>query len=89
MPQMLCQGGNKLNKLTAFLYTALAIIAVLFAAYHMGGRAARKSIEIKRRQEENQRLQTTLDVKKEVEHEVQQKEIGAAVTELRNDWMRK
>ncbi|WP_244590805.1 hypothetical protein [Xenorhabdus hominickii] len=78
-----------MDKLKTFLYTSLSIIAVLFAAYHMGGRAARKSVEIKRRQEENQRLQTTLDVKKEVEHEVQQKEIGVAAAELRNDWMRK
>ncbi|KLU17163.1 MULTISPECIES: hypothetical protein [Xenorhabdus] len=78
-----------ISKIKSALYTGLSVIAVLFAAYLIGGRAAKKSVEIKRRQEENQRLQTTLDVKKEVEHEVQQKEIGAAVTELRNDWMRK
>ncbi|WP_275362237.1 hypothetical protein [Xenorhabdus bovienii] len=55
----------------------------------MGGRSARKSVEIKRRQEDNRRLQTTLDVKNEVQDEVQQKESGVAANELRNDWMRK
>ncbi|MDE9454574.1 hypothetical protein [Xenorhabdus bovienii] len=78
-----------ITKLKSAFYTVLAVIAVLFAAYQMGGKAVRKSVEVKRRREDNKRLQTTLDVKNEVQDEVQQKESGAAANELRNDWMRK
>ncbi|MDC9582365.1 hypothetical protein PSI15_12460 [Xenorhabdus sp. PR6a] len=78
-----------MNKLTAFLYTALAVIAVLFTAYHLGGKAAKKSMEIKRRKDEIERLKITLDTRNEVEHEVQSKSSIAVVDELRNDWMRK
>ncbi|MDE9494536.1 hypothetical protein KKJ09_13305 [Xenorhabdus bovienii] len=78
-----------ISKIKSATCTVLAVISVLFSAYNMGGRSARKSVEIKRRQEDNRRLQTTLDVKNEVQDEVQQKESGVAANELRNDWMRK
>ncbi|CDL80960.1 hypothetical protein [Xenorhabdus szentirmaii] len=78
-----------MNKLTAFLYTALAVIALLFSAYHLGGKAVRKSMEIKRRKDEVERLKVTLDARSEVEHEVHSKSSIAVIDELRNDWMRK
>ncbi|MCS5982292.1 hypothetical protein LNO78_29080 [Klebsiella pneumoniae subsp. pneumoniae] len=49
-------------RIKAFVMTASAVIAVL-GAYILGGRAARRSAEIKNQREENKRLSTTIEVK--------------------------
>ncbi|KMJ45166.1 hypothetical protein AB204_10760 [Xenorhabdus khoisanae] len=77
-----------ISKIKSVTYITLAVIAVLFTAYQSGGKAAKKSVEIKRRRDENERLQSTIDAKREIEHEIRQKDAGDAATELRNDWMR-
>lgn len=78
-----------LTKLKSAVYTLLAVIAVLFTAYHMGGRAARKSMEIKRRSDELERIRTTLDTRNDIEHEIQAMDVTAVADELRSDWLRK
>ncbi|GAA0353201.1 hypothetical protein L9H26_19220 [Morganella psychrotolerans] len=78
-----------LLKLKSAIYTILAVVAVLFTAYHMGGRAAKKSMEIKRRSDALARIRTTLDTRNDIEHEIQAKDGTAVADELRSDWLRK
>ncbi|MCU6236749.1 hypothetical protein KWH75_06660 [Morganella morganii] len=67
----------------------MAVVAVLFAAYHTGGRAAKKSMEIKRRSDELARIRTTLNTRNDIEHEIQAKDDPAVADELYRDWLRK
>ncbi|MEY0233858.1 hypothetical protein [Providencia manganoxydans] len=73
----------------SFLYTFISIVSVLFFAYSIGGRAARKAIEAERKQVEIDRLAKTVNIKKEVDGEIHSKDDDSVINELRSDWMRK
>ncbi|EMJ3744475.1 MULTISPECIES: hypothetical protein [Klebsiella] len=72
----------------AFVMTASAVIAVLFGAYVLGGRSARRSMEIQSQQEENKRLKTTVEVKNETNDKVRRMDDDAVDSELAANWMR-
>ncbi|AKL03843.1 hypothetical protein AB184_00770 (plasmid) [Klebsiella oxytoca] len=72
----------------AFVMTASAVIAVLFGAYVLGGRSARRSMEIQSQQEENKRLKTTVEVKNETNDKVRHMDDDAVDSELAANWMR-
>lgn len=78
-----------LNKIKVFFYLFLSTLFVLLAAYSLGGRAARKASELKRKQVEIDRLETTVNIKKEVDGEIHSKDDDSVINELRSDWMRK
>ena len=69
-------------RIKAFVMTASAVIAVLFGAYILGGRAARRSAEIKNQREENKRLSTTIEVKNETTDKIRRMGDGAVDDEL-------
>lgn len=75
-------------RIKAFVMTATAVIAVLFGAYILGGRAARRSAEIKNQREENKRLKTTVEVKNETTAKVRRMDDGAVDDELNANWLR-
>ncbi|HBL6736622.1 TPA: hypothetical protein LSH72_004010 [Klebsiella oxytoca] len=75
-------------RIKAFAMTASAVIAVLLGAYILGGRAARRSAEIKNQREENKRLSTTVEVKNETTTKVRRMDDGAVDDELSANWMR-
>ncbi|MEQ4694007.1 hypothetical protein [Providencia manganoxydans] len=77
------------NKIKIILFTMLAVIFVLFSLYKLGGRAARKTFELKQNKYTIARLNKTTSVNNEVENEIRSKTDDAVVNELRNDWMRK
>ncbi|HHT4259114.1 TPA: hypothetical protein ACTYZB_004780 [Klebsiella variicola] len=72
----------------AYLMTAAAVIALLLGAYVLGGRSARRSIEIRSQQEENKRLKTTVEVKNDVMEEIKRKDDAAVDAELNANWLR-
>mgnify|MGYP007112681344 CR=1 FL=1 len=61
---------------------------VLAGAYYLGGRAARRSMEIKAEREDNKRLQHTVDVKNDVINEIRRADDAAVDAQLSSDWMR-
>lgn len=71
-----------------FVMTASAVIAVLFGAYILGGRAARRSAEIKDQREENKRLRATVEVKNETIDKVRHMDDDTVDSELSANWMR-
>lgn len=71
-----------------FVMTASAVIAVLLGAYILGGRAARRSAEIKDQREENKRLRATVEVKNETIDKVRHMDDDAVDSELSANWMR-
>ena len=71
-------------KAKQYLLTASAVIMVLAGAYCFGGRAARRSMEIKAEREDNKRLQHTLDVK----NAVRRSDDATVDAQLAADWMR-
>ncbi|WP_248187657.1 hypothetical protein, partial [Klebsiella pneumoniae] len=75
-------------RIKAFVMTASAVIAVLVGAYILGGRAARRSAEIKNQREENKRLSTTVEVKNETTAKVRRMDDDAVDDELSANWMR-
>lgn len=75
-------------RIKALVMTASAVIAVLLGAYILGGRAARRSAEIKNQREENKRLRTTFEVKNETTAKVRRMDDGAVDDELSANWMR-
>jgi hypothetical protein len=66
----------------------LAVLLVLFGAYVMGGRAARRSAESKRNYDEALRAAAGSKGVHDAEVEVQKMPAGAAADQLRRDWMR-
>jgi hypothetical protein len=54
----------------------------------LGGRAARRSAEIKNQREENKRLSTTIEVKNETTDKIRRMGDGAVDDELSANWMR-
>ncbi|CZV82337.1 Uncharacterised protein [Enterobacter hormaechei] len=75
-------------KAKQYLLTAAAVIMVLAGAYYFGGRAARRSMEIKAEREDNKRLQHTLDVKNDVINAVRRSDDATVDAQLAADWMR-
>lgn len=71
------------TKAKQYLLTATAVIMVLAGVYYLGGRAARRSKEIKAELEDNKRLQYTLDVKHDVINAVRRSDDSQLVA----DWM--
>lgn len=71
-----------------FVMTASAVIAVLLGAYILGGRAARRSAEIKDQREENKRLRATVEVKNETIDKVRRMDDDTVDSELSANWMR-
>lgn len=78
-----------LTKIKTAFYFLLSTLFVLFAAYALGGRAVRKAIKLKQKQEKIDRLEKTVKVKNEVDSEIRSKSDDAVIDELRTDWMRK
>ncbi|MEW2741549.1 hypothetical protein ABZ131_20525 [Providencia rettgeri] len=78
-----------LTKIKTAFYLLLSTLFVLFAAYALGGRAARKAIKLKQKQEKIDRLEKTVKVKNEVDSEIRSKSDDAVIDELHADWMRK
>ncbi|EPH6764629.1 hypothetical protein ACS0ON_004261 [Cronobacter dublinensis] len=76
------------SKAKQYLMTAAAVIMVLAGAYHLGGRAARRSMEIKAEREDNKRLQHTLDVKNDIINAVRRSDDATVDAQLAADWMR-
>ena len=71
-----------------FVMTAAAVIAVLLGAYILGGRAARRSVEIQSQREENKRLRSVIEIKDETTKKVRHMDDDAVDGELAADWMR-
>ncbi|ELY2511307.1 hypothetical protein EYS39_19230 [Cronobacter sakazakii] len=80
--------GSLFLKLKIALITLAAVLLVLVGAYTMGGRAARRALEEKARQDDKKRLQSTVDVKNETFNEVRQKDTSAVHRELHDKWLR-
>lgn len=72
----------------AFVMTASAVIAVLFGAYILGGRSARRSIEIRSQREERKRLKTTVEIKNETSDKIRRMDDDAVDSELAANWVR-
>lgn len=66
----------------------LAVLLVLFGAYAMGGRAARRSAESKRNYDEALRAAAGSKGVHDAEVEVLKLPAGGAADQLRRDWMR-
>lgn len=75
-------------RIKAFVMTASAVITVLFGAYILGGRAARRSAEIKNQREENKRLSTVTEIRNETTSKVRRMDDDAVDNELSANWMR-
>lgn len=71
-----------------FVMTAAAVIAVLFGAYVLGGRSARRSIEIRSQREESKRLKTTVEIKNETSDKIRRMDDDAVDSELAANWVR-
>ncbi|EKK3990787.1 hypothetical protein [Cronobacter sakazakii] len=80
--------GSLFLKLKIALITLAAVLLVLVGAYTMGGRAARRALEEKAKQDDKKRLQSTVDVKNETFNEVRQKDASAVHRELHDKWLR-
>ncbi|MGF3094473.1 hypothetical protein [Cronobacter sakazakii] len=80
--------GSLFLKLKIALITLAAVLLVLVGAYTMGGRAARRALEEKAKQDDKKRLQSTVDVKNETFNEVRQKDASAVHGELHDKWLR-
>lgn len=80
--------GSLFLKLKIALITLAAVLLVLVGAYTMGGRAARRALEEKAKQDDKKRLQSTVDVKNETFNEVRQKDASAVHRELHDKWFR-
>nr|WP_181374661.1 hypothetical protein [Pectobacterium carotovorum] len=59
------------------------------STYKLGGRAARKTIELKQNKNTIDRLAKTTSINIEVENEIRSKSDDAVIDELRSDWVRK
>lgn len=77
-----------ISKAQQYLMTASAVILVLFGAYMLGGRAARRSVELKVERDEKKRIQHTVDVKNETINAVRKQGDDSVNTELIANWMR-
>lgn len=80
--------GSLFSQTKSALMTVAAALLVLFGAYTMGGRAARKALEEKAREEDRKRLKSTVDVKNETVNEVRQKDASGVHRELHDKWLR-
>lgn len=70
------------------LATASAVALVLFGAYALGGRSARKAVQIKQAADENKRLKSTVEAKSENEQAINRQSDDSINVELSTDWMR-
>lgn len=75
-------------RLQAWALTALAVLLVILGAYSLGGRAARKSADQKRKYDDALRAAAGSKGVHDAQTEVGQLHTGAAADRLRDDWMR-
>lgn len=80
--------GSLFLKLKIALITLAAVLLVLVGAYTMGGRAARRAVEEKAKQEDRERLQNTVDVGNEITNELRWKSASAVHRDLHDKWLR-
>lgn len=80
--------GSLFLKLKIALITLAAVLLVLVGAYTMGGRAARRAVEEKAKQEDRERLQNTVDVGNEITNELRRKGASAVHRDLHDKWLR-
>nr|AKG47490.1 hypothetical protein pA_00050 [Pectobacterium carotovorum] len=78
-----------ISKLKILIFSTLSIIFILLSTYKLGGRAARKTIELKQNKNTIDRLAKTTSINIEVENEIRSKSDDAVIDELRSDWVRK
>lgn len=74
--------------LKRYAVAALAILLVLVGAYGAGGRASRRSLELKQAEDEAKRLQAANKGMRDAKNHVSNLPAGGAADELRRDWMR-
>ncbi|WP_074983723.1 hypothetical protein [Pseudomonas citronellolis] len=72
------------GRIQAALLTLMAVVLVLFGAYALGGRAARKATE----QKTQRRTIEAARERSDVEMRVDRQPDGAAAERLRNEWSR-
>lgn len=72
-----------------YLYSLLAVLAILFGAYGLGHRSAKRSVEIKKAENESKVLRKTLDISQGVRNEVNPMSSDDVQRRLHDDWMRK
>jgi hypothetical protein len=77
-----------LTRLQAWALTALAVLLVLFGAYALGGRAAKKSADQKKKYDDALRAAAGAKGVHDAEAEVRAMPTGGAADKLRSDWMR-
>lgn len=80
--------GSLLSKAKSSLLTLIAVFFVLIGVYSYGGHVARRALQEKTRQEENQRLKTTVDVTNETAKEIRAKDASDVHRELHDKWLR-
>ncbi|MGS5488291.1 hypothetical protein ACVD67_17800 [Klebsiella quasipneumoniae] len=77
-----------ISKFKVALATASAVVLVLFGAYMLGGRSARRAVEIKEIREEGLRNKKIVEAKVEISKQVASRSDDAVHSELQSDWMR-
>ncbi|MFA3693206.1 hypothetical protein ACNPHD_18060 [Klebsiella pneumoniae] len=77
-----------ISKFKVALATASAVVLVLFGAYMLGGRYARRAVEIKEICEEGLRNKKIVEAKVETSKQVASRSDDAVHSELQSDWMR-
>ena len=75
-------------RLRAALMTASAVILVLSGAYVLGGRTAKRAVELREKRDENKRLTQTLEVGHNNEIKINRKSADSVHSELESEWMR-
>lgn len=71
------------------LYLIIAAISILFGAYGLGHRSAKKSNELRNAKVERDILRETVDTKNEVRDEISRYNSRSVNEQLRTDWLRK
>ncbi len=77
-----------MTRLQAWALTALAVLLILVGAYAMGGRAAKKSSDQKKKYDDALRAAAGAKGVHDAEITVRDLPTGGAADSLRRDWMR-